>query len=168
MKSKRFNCIYIFLGLVLLAAIVFFGIRYGSMRVKANTPPPQILIHNPVNLEEFATGEGAFVHATARSEQGVSRVELWADGEFIYAQEAPESGAGSPIVLHTYWQPNGLGLHEIVVRAYDADEVEGIASILVVAEESTGEEVAAFDPTGIIEAGEYPGDVETSSEKDIP
>jgi hypothetical protein len=158
MKSKRFNCIYIFLGLFLLAAIVFFGVRYGSLRVKANTPPPQILIHKPVNLEEIATDEGTFLHATARSEQGVSRVELWVDGKFIYAQDAPETGPISPLVLHTYWQPTGIGTHEVVVRAYDADQRESTASVLVTALEPRQETLVTYDPSGISESGELPPD----------
>jgi hypothetical protein len=166
-KKRTLTCLFIFLGLVAIIAMIFYGYRFLTLRARANVVHPQVLIHRPFNQQVISPESSTFLHATARAEVGISRIEVWADGEFLYAQEAPESGVGSPMVLHTYWQPNGLGLHEIVVRAYDADEVEGIASIIVVAEESTGEEVEAFDPTGIVEAGEYPEDMEPSSETDI-
>jgi hypothetical protein len=170
MKNKRriLTWLVVTLGTVAVLALIFLGYRFLSLRARANVVHPQILIHRPINDQVLRPDLGTFLHATAHSEAGISRIEVWTDGEFIYALEAPESGAISPLVLHTYWQPNGLGLHEIIVRAYDANDVEGIASVLVLAEESTAEVAEPFDPTGIVEAGEYPEDDEPSSEPEIP
>jgi len=165
-KKRTLTCLLVILGLVAILALIFFGYRFLSLRARANVVHPQVLIHRPINQQVIRPESGTFLHATARSEVGISRIEVWADGEFIYAQGAPESGTGSPLVLHTFWQPNGIGLHEIIVRAYDANEVEAIASVLVVAEESASEVAEAFDSTGIVEAGEYPEDEETSSGPD--
>jgi hypothetical protein len=162
-KKRTRTCLLISLGVVGVLALIFFGSRFLYLRVRANLVPPQILIHRPFNNQIISPASGSFLHATARSKAGIRRIEVWADGEFIYAQEAPESGVISPLVLHTFWQPNGVGLHEIIVRAYDANDIKGIASVLVEAEESAAEEADSFDSTSIIEAGVYPEDAESSS-----
>lgn len=148
--------------------MIFLGFRTIYLWARASLVPPQILVHSPFNQQVISPESGAFLHATARAEAGIDRIEAWADGEFIYAQEAPESGVISPLVLHTFWQPNGVGLHEIVVRAYDTNGVKGIASVLVEADESVAEEEEPFDPTGITEAGAYPEDMQPSSPPPYP
>ncbi len=176
MKDKKNfrTCLLVVVALLLLALIVFIGYSYLAMRVQANIAPPQVLIHRPTNFTEVSLPNAQVVHATARAEGGVSRVELWVDGKFISAQDAPESGAISPLVLNTYWQPQGAGRHEIVVRAYDVNQVEGTGSILVTAtepEEILSADIAVdvgIDPLGLVEGDEIPSDMGTSGSPPQP
>jgi hypothetical protein len=153
-KSSKAFLMFALIGIVLIALLIVFGFRLGSMRVQAQNPPPQILIQRPINLEEIPTDEGIFVHATAWSEKGISRLEVWIDGEFIFAQDAPESGPVTPLLINSFWQPPIEGTHEIVVRAYDATWESSAVSVLVEATPPPDEQVTYYDPTGIIAAGE--------------
>ena len=130
-KKRNRTCLLIGLGLFLIALIILMGVGFISLRLKAYTPPPLVLIHNPYNHQQVSLETGTFVHASARSEKGISRVELWVDGEFVEAQDAPPTGAISPLVLQSSWQPLGSGIHEVIVRAFDVSGQEGLGSLLV-------------------------------------
>ena len=125
------SCLLIIGGVLIVGLILLFGYRYMAMRVAVNTPPPQVLIHRPYNHAEVSLEEGTFVHATASSDKGITRIELWIDGDFVKAEDAPQNGAISPMVLHAYWQPAAVGTHEVIVRAYDTSQMEGGGSILL-------------------------------------
>lgn len=152
-KKRRRTWILILLFLLLVVSVFFFTTRYLAMRVEANLVPPQILIHNPVDREEANLYQGTYLNASARSDVGISRIELWVDGEYTTAQQAPETGPISPMILRTFWQPKGVGNHEIILRAYDAQEIEANASVLVRVTDETAPASEPFDPTGILEAG---------------
>jgi hypothetical protein len=124
----------------------------------ANNPPPQILIQQPLNLEEIGTDEGVFLHAMARSSEGVSRIEVWVDGEFYFAQEGPDEGPVSPLLIHTFWQPSTVGIHEIIVRAYDANGDSSQGSVIVTAVEPSTVVQEYYDPIGYVEDEEIPDD----------
>ncbi|MBT3241391.1 MAG: hypothetical protein HON98_08520 [Chloroflexi bacterium] len=130
-KRKIRNYLLAFIVFLLLAALIFFGFRFISLWRQSNAPLPMVLIHRPYNNQEVSLEDGIAIHSTARAEDGISRMELWVDGKFITSQEAPESGPISPLILHSNWLPKGEGTHEIIVRAYDEKNNQGIGSILI-------------------------------------
>ena len=152
MKNK--GCLWwgLWLGLfvVILLCMVGIALLYFQGRVKVFNSRPLVLIHSPINHEQFSPGEGALVHATARSERGVKRVEFWADGALLAVEEHPESGPLSPLVLSAHWQAGSPGSHILLVRAVSADGVEGQSTVAV---EVVGEEEAALGGH-IVQAGE--------------
>jgi hypothetical protein len=145
-KITTRNCLLVLLTLLVLAAVMFVGFRYITLRVKAGIPIPIVLIHRPYNHQEVSLEKGIAIHATARAEDGISRMELWVDGKFITAQEAPESGPISPLILHDNWQPIGGGTHEVIIRAYDGKDIEGIGSVIVTAVSTGTPPETGFDP----------------------
>ncbi len=108
------------------AALGILGMRRGLLRDR-----PIVLIHNPLRHQQVFLGEGVMVHATARSSSGVSRMELWVDGEAVAADESAD-GSDSPAVLVTDWQPATLGDHTLVVRAVSRWGVAGQSTVAVV------------------------------------
>ena len=156
-KNKPFrSCLLIVLGLLAVAAMFFVGYRFLAFRVLTNTPPPQVLIQTPINQLEVSSTQMVPIHATAKSQAGIERLELWIDGEFIYAQDAPQGSPVTPLLLHTNWVPRGAGKHMVVVRAFAANQTQGQASVLIEALEELPaiENMVTYDPTGIIKAGE--------------
>jgi LysM repeat protein len=151
---KKTGCsrwgLWIGLFAVILLCIVGVALLYFQVRIKALNSRPLVLIHSPIYHEQFAPGEGVLVHATARSERGVSRVELWADGTLLSVQEGPQGGPLSPLVLTADWQAASLGSHVLLVRAISADGVEGQATVAV---EVLGEEEVALGGH-FVQAGE--------------
>ncbi len=127
---------------IALGALILVGIcvviailMYFPKRVQAVYSRPLVLIHNPVNNDQVAVGEGIIIHTTARNEKGITRMELWVDGELVNIKEAPQGEASNPLVLTTDWQPRTLGKHILLARALSTDDVYGQSSVTIEAVE---------------------------------
>jgi len=129
MKKRRAILLAV-LGLVVICVVVLLAV-YLLLRSRALEERPLVLIHSPIHLEETELGDGLLVHATARSESGVARIELWADGEFVAAREQLERGPVSLMVLTAGYQPLTRGSHTLVVRATSAGGVDGQATVAI-------------------------------------
>jgi hypothetical protein len=116
---------------ICLALVLALALLYNIRRRQATEDRPLVLIHAPLNRDQGVLGEGMLVHTTARAEGGVARIELWVDGEFLAAQESPEEGPVSPLVLGAVWEPTTLGAHALLVRAISAGGVQGQATVAV-------------------------------------
>jgi hypothetical protein len=119
------------LVLVCLVLALLGYLVYSVQRRQAMGTRPLVLIHTPFNRQQIPLGESTQVHASARAESGVTRVELWVDGEFVAAQESLEGAPTSPMVLSAGWEPDIMGPHVLVVRAISASGVDGQAAIAV-------------------------------------
>ena len=107
---------------------LFFGPRYFQ-RGQDYLGRPLVLIHSPANGERLPFGQIVPAIALARSEAGVTRMELWAEGRLIASQEAPAGETLSPMTLAAAWNPTTLGPHRVTVRAFTPRGLGGFASI---------------------------------------
>jgi hypothetical protein len=128
----------LFVGCLVLALAA--GLLYSTRRRQAIADRPLVLIHTPLNREREELGQDLLVHATARAEGGVARIELWADGEFLAVREGPNGGPTSPLVLTAGWEPDTPGAHTLVARATSASGVQGQATVAVEIVEPSVEE----------------------------
>ncbi|MBN1428948.1 MAG: LysM peptidoglycan-binding domain-containing protein [Anaerolineae bacterium] len=147
-RPKRRSPVKLILGglgtlLLGIIAVVAAVVAYAFWGNPEFTDRPLVLIHSPLNLEQVSEGDGVLVHATARSQAGIRRVELWADDLLIAQRDADKDASPTSMVLSADWVPTIAGDHRLVVRAISAGDVDGQASILV---ESTENDEA--DPTG--------------------
>lgn len=135
-KSKKRNLLILgtalLLGLILLALILGWFYR----RDQAYNSRPLVLIHAPYQNKRLPVGEMVIVHATAREDRGLKRIELWADKKLVKAVES-EDQEPIHLVLSSGWIPESSGRHRLVVRALSRDNISGQASIDVHAEESS-------------------------------
>lgn len=92
---------------------------------------PVVLIDSPGYGESVAMGDMVTVHAVARDDAKVTRVELWVDGQLQESQASLLPGGTSPLPLAVQWQPDSPGAHRLVARAFNADGVRAHASIEV-------------------------------------
>ncbi len=106
---------------------LFFGPRYFQ-RGQDYLGRPLVLIHSPANGERLPFGQMVPAIALARSEAGITRMELWAEGKVIASQEAPAGETLSPMTLAAAWNPTTLGPHRVTVRAFTARGLGGYAS----------------------------------------
>ena len=83
---------YAFLGVILLSGLCILaaGLYYFNVRARAFNLRPLVLIHAPINRDQVNVGDGVLVHATARENTGLRRIELWADGQLIDARDSVE------------------------------------------------------------------------------
>ncbi|MFQ6014425.1 MAG: thrombospondin type 3 repeat-containing protein, partial [Anaerolineae bacterium] len=92
---------------------------------------PVVLIRSPGYGEQIEVDERVTLHAIARDERKVTRVELWVDGELQQAQSSALAEGVSPLPLVAYWQPLSPGTHTLIVRAFNAEGGRAHASINV-------------------------------------
>ena len=142
------------LGLIALCVLVA-GLFYSSSRARGFNSRPLVLIHSPVNHDQVSIGEGLIVHATARSDSGLSRMELWVSNELIAVHEAPEGSAPDNLTLSASWVPKVNGGHVLIVRAYSADGTDGQTAVTVDAVES--DELG--EGTYLVQEGDTLGDI---------
>lgn len=118
-------------GLFALALLCSVGISffYFQGRAKAFNSRPLVLIHSPINHDRVEVGDGVLVHATAREDNGLRRIELWADDQLIAARDVSESVTN--LTLSSHWIPEQTGAHVLIARAISADGVEGQSTVTV-------------------------------------
>jgi hypothetical protein len=140
---------YLVLAVLALSALCLVMSLLGFLALRAGLrrDRPIVLIHLPRRQQQVALGQGVSVHATARAWSGVSRMELWADGERI-AIEAPNDGPASPLVLAAAWEPATLGSHTLIVRAFSRWGVAGQSSVAVAAFAADSEAAAQAPVAG--------------------
>jgi len=114
------------IGLCLLTLLLGWFYRRG----RAFDSRPLVLIHEPGFDEQFQVGDGVIIHATARENNGLSRIELWINDEQVDLYEA-EDQATTNLVLFSTWIPTYEGEHQIIVRAISTDGISGQSSILI-------------------------------------
>lgn len=148
MKKSRVVLLGILILMGVCLALALLGyLLYGAQRRRVMEGRPLVLIHAPLNRERIPLGEGIPTHATARATGGVARIELWVDGALLAVQESPGEGPVSPLVLASGWEPDILGLHVLVVRAFSSSDVAGQATITVEVVEAEEEEGPAQSHT---------------------
>lgn len=134
------------LGVALLC-IVGISIYYFQARARAFNSRPLVLIHSPVHHDVVRNGDGILVHASARENNGLKRIELWVDDQLLAARDAPHSVTS--LTLTGTWVSSQAGSHAIVARAISWDGVEGQATVVVQTDVS-----GAAQPTHVVQEGE--------------
>ncbi len=83
--DKNKKRLLVIMGVVLLIGLILLGIFLGqlSRRGKALNSRPLVLILDPGYGDQVQVGEGVIVHATAREDVGLSRIELWVNDQLI-------------------------------------------------------------------------------------
>jgi hypothetical protein len=147
MKKWRFVLLGLLALLVICIVLGLLGyVIYRNQRERALANRPLVLIHAPLSRDQTTLGMSVLTHATARAQNGVSRIELWADGAFVTAREYSGEKPANILPLVASWTPQTLGPHVLLVRAFSADGVKGQSTVAI--------EVVASSPSGEAEAGE--------------
>lgn len=80
--------------------------------------PGGALILTPADGDQLARSASVIVQASASHADGVRRVELYADGALIAAQESALQDGSRPLNLYAAWVPLTVGRHILMARAY--------------------------------------------------
>jgi hypothetical protein len=111
-------------------------------------PPerPAVFIGSPSYGAEVAVGDTVPVEAFARDETGITRVELWVDGELMEARTGTLPGGEVTFPLLTSWQPQEPGPHTLIARAFNEDRARSQATVILQAVE-----IADGDADGVVD-----------------
>jgi len=138
------------LAILLLVIILVVLIFISFLRGRSLNSRPLVLIQYPVDQALVEVGNGLLVHASARAQQGVTRMELWVDNQLVSTQESQAGVLIPTLVLAESWTPHQEGFHTIIVRAFSRDRVSGQSSIQVQARDAGGTGLIAH----VMEEGE--------------
>jgi hypothetical protein len=132
MKKLRYVLLALFVLLIACLILGLLGYAISrSQRERALTNRPLVLIQAPLHRDQVTLGHGVLAHATARAQNGVSRIELWVNGTFVAARESSVKEGSDILPLVVDWEPQALGSHVLLVRAFSADGVEGQSTVAV-------------------------------------
>jgi hypothetical protein len=147
-RISRRSLVIAFLLIVLLLLLVLIGlIIYNHLHEKAINDRPLVLIQAPEKSDYIQSGIDVIVHATARSENGIARIELWVNDALVAAEDTAEEELLSLAVLNSNWLPIAPGPQTLVVRAVSNSGVSGQATRIVHAYEGLAEEHVDEDDT---------------------
>jgi LysM repeat protein len=93
---------------------------------------PDIALQEPASGAEVGLGESVMVFAAARDEKGVTRTELWIDGQFVVQQDSPDPNGVTPLSLVHYWVTATPGTHSLIVQAYNSQGAMGTSPVIYV------------------------------------
>jgi len=166
MKSRTITVVAtaILLGCLILLVV---GLLLVRARLARAAEQPLVLINAPPHNSQVWADRMTPVLVTARSRNGIARVELWVNGQLWDSQAAPREGLPT-FSTALLWDPSQPGPYTLIVRALDSRGNSGQATVAVrvVADtppdeppvppptEGEGTPGHAADPGG---AGEEPG-----------
>ncbi len=131
---------YFFTALVLFGAILSSACG-GS----APSGKPAVQIIAPPYGASFGVGETVGVQSVSIDTNGVTRVELYVDGQLVGAQPAPSAQGEKQFNVVHEWRATTAGAHTLIVRAFNAANVSGEATIPIAVTAP-----AAVSPTQVI------------------
>src|SRR5687768_4941049 len=102
----------------LLATVGLAGWLYLDRPVIAVDPVINVL--EPATGALLETNAPVIVQALAEHDGGLTRIELYADGALVAAQDSDAAGA-NPLVFLQTWTPTTPGRHVLVARTYALD-----------------------------------------------
>jgi len=117
MKNK-WNLVLGCMGLLVVGFIILVlgGYFYSSTANAASQSV--VFIREPSNGDRLTAGEPVLVRALARDDNNITRIELWADGQLLDAQDSNTPGGINPFPLLTTWYPQP-GAHTLIARAFN-------------------------------------------------
>ncbi|MEJ2411590.1 MAG: LysM domain-containing protein, partial [Anaerolineales bacterium] len=124
-------------GAILLILLILAGLFLGQFisRKKVFDARPLVLIHSPRTFDDFKVGDGVLVHATAREDHGLTRMELWVNDRLVDALDAEEPWPTN-MTLVSSWVPTYPGNQVIVVKAVSAPGIDGKSTIQITAQDA--------------------------------
>ena len=112
------------IGALVLFILCVIGIGVGWIISSEVGPLGEVttLIITPQNGETVVVNDSVELQAGASDPKGVSRLELYADGALVAAQDTSLDGGSNPLILTSAWAPATVGRHVLVARGYATDE----------------------------------------------
>lgn len=107
---KQLNILIV---LMLLLAVLACGLNLGQ------AAKPTITITAPTANSSFTLGQEIMVQSIVADPKGVSRVELWADGQQAHVQAV--APAATSYAADQPWKPAAPGSHILEVRAFNIE-----------------------------------------------
>lgn len=111
---------------------------------------PTISILTPANDQKLVAGREVTVQAVSVSKEGVSRVELWVNGELVDTQTSNNPQSFTTLQP---WTPQIAGTYLLQIKAYDINGLQSEPAAISVAVEEGNQPLSSPDTTPPTAAG---------------
>lgn len=129
-KNKRTTLILVSIFAVLLLLTGAAVIALNLSRSWYLSRRPLVQIYTPANHQPLTAGKPSLFHASARSKDGISRLELWVDGVMIKSEDYGTKGSVAPsAALSSGWAPSRTGQHTLIAVAYTPGGIKGQGTV---------------------------------------
>ena len=103
----------LFLALVFVAVVLLVVLSQSSST-------PELAVQQPLNGSESALGNPVLILASATDRKGVTRVEIWVDGDLLANITSNQPGGQNILMVQHPWVPSGNGTHHLTLKAFNA------------------------------------------------
>ena len=112
------------LGYVYLSGNWPFGLAQGAL-----PSGPTVIIQEPVPGTQVAKGDSFIVFVSSHDEDGVTRIDLWADDLLLLSQASPDEGGMTPMTLSYPLVAVETGSYALIARAYNSQGEMGESAV---------------------------------------
>jgi hypothetical protein len=148
-----------YLALVFVALLLAGGVLACDLDLGGGEPSrPTITMTAPASGAQFQVGEEVTVLSSANDSKGVSRVELYVDGQLYRTDPGPAATGSTQLTMTQVWLAEDPGTHTLSVIAVNVDGEESepwAVTIKVVGD------IASPEPSATTEEGAPPIATET-------
>ncbi len=134
------------LGIIVLT--VAFALSLLGCSMAPVLGKPIVSIGAPAHGAQLNVGQEVLVQAMAADSAGISRVELWVDGQLLMASQPPAPQSSHAAVLR--WTPAAAGAHLLLVKAINLGNVASdpaAIAVTAVASNASAAAGSAANPT---------------------
>ena len=128
---QRLPVIIGIVGVLSCILAILFVAGYFLLRPTEVEAKTLVLFHAPLNGDEIEVGQVITIHATARDEDNITRIELWVDGELVEVETTSLADGISPFPLLASWQPTTSGEYTLTVRAFNSRGTRAHSSVTI-------------------------------------
>jgi hypothetical protein len=111
-----------YLSLVLVVALLLGGVL--ACDIGGGPSKPTITITAPTSDAQFEEGEDVTILSSANDAKGVTRVELYVDGDLYRTDSSPGAEGEKSLAMVQTWVAADPGTHSLSVIAYNVDGAE--------------------------------------------
>ncbi len=130
---------------LLLTTVSILGLL--ACQGQTGTAKPSVAIASPPHGSAFAEGEVVPVQSAVADAAGISRVELYVDGQMVKQDAPPVSPPPAQFNLIQNWTASGAGTHTITVRAINTAGAFGESGIMITVNAQAAALVATATPS---------------------
>ena len=128
---QRLPVIIGIVGVLSCILAILFVAGYFLLRPTEVEAKTLVLFHAPLNGDEIEVGQVITIHATARDEDNITRIELWVDGELVEVETTSLADGISAFPLLASWQPTPSGEYTLTVRAFNSRGTRAHSSVTI-------------------------------------
>jgi len=113
-----------YLALVLVALLLAGGVLACDIGMGGEAAKPSIVMTAPTSGAQFQVGEEVDILSSASDPKGVSRVELYVDGQLNRTDPSPDPTGSTEVSIFQTWLAEEPGTHTLSVIAVNVDGEE--------------------------------------------